>query len=71
MSIRIFVTGASGLLGSKLAEIASKEGHEVISGYNRNLPEKGTPVRFDLSGDNSIRKAVEQAQPEVVFHTAA
>jgi len=69
--MRILVTGGSGLLGSRLTEIALQEGHEVFSGYNRNLPEKGHPVQFDLAADNGILKAIDRSRPEVVFHTAA
>lgn len=69
--MRIFVTGGCGLLGSKLSQIALEQGHEVFSGHNHNLPEKGTPATLDLTVDNSIIKAVGLAQPEVIFHTAA
>lgn len=70
--MRIFITGGGGLLGSKLAEMALKEGHEVFSGYNHNLPGNGEPVKLDLAvNDNSISKAVDLARPEVIFHTAA
>lgn len=69
--MRILVTGGGGLLGSKLAEIAMEGGHEVFSGYNHNLPKKGAPVKFDLTVDSSISKAVDLARPEVIFHTAA
>lgn len=69
--MRIFVTGGGGLLGSKLAEIALEEGHKVFSGYNHNLPEKGMPVKFELTVDSSISKAVDLARPEAIFHTAA
>lgn len=71
VAMRIFITGGGGLLGSKLAEISLKEGFEVFSGYNHCLPEKGAPVKFDLAVDSSIRKAIDLARPEVVFHTAA
>ena len=47
--MRIFITGAGGLLGSKLAEVAAADGHDVFSGYNRSRPEVGVPVKFDLS----------------------
>lgn len=69
--MRIFITGGGGLLGSKLAELSLKEGYEVYSGYSHNLPEKGAPVRFDLTVDSSIRKAIDLVRPEVIFHTAA
>lgn len=69
--MRIFITGGGGLLGSKLAEIALEEGHKVFSGYNRNLPANGVPVRLDLSEDCSIDKAIDMARADVIFHTAA
>lgn len=69
--MRIFITGGGGLLGSRLAEIALEDGHDVFSGYNRNLPEIGEPIKLDLAMDSSISKAVAKARPEVVFHTAA
>lgn len=69
--MRIFITGGGGLLGSKLAEIALEEGHEVFSGYRHNVPKIGTPVKFDLTVASSIRKAVDLTRPEVVIHTAS
>ena len=41
LSMKIFITGGSGLLGSKVAEIAQARGDEVFSGYAHNLPEYG------------------------------
>lgn len=69
--MRIFITGGGGLLGSKLSEIAQEEGHEVFSGYNHNTLEKGPLVKFDLTVENTISKAVILSKPEVIFHTAA
>ena len=51
--------------------MAQEEGHEVFSGYSHSLPEKGMALKLDLVVDNSIQKAVEQVQPEIIFHTAA
>lgn len=45
--MRIFITGGSGLLESKVAEIALDKGYEVYSGYNSHKPEFGEPVKFD------------------------
>jgi dTDP-4-dehydrorhamnose reductase len=69
--MKIFITGGSGLLGSRMAEIASEEGHDVISGYCHNLPEYGKAVRFDLEDQSSIATAIRDAKPEVIYHTAA
>jgi len=69
--MRIFITGGGGLLGARLAGMAQEEGHDVFSGYNHSLPETGVPLKLDLTVDNSIHKAVDQARPEIIFHTAA
>jgi dTDP-4-dehydrorhamnose reductase len=69
--MRIFITGGGGLLGAKLAAMAQEEGYDVFSGYNHSMPETGVPLKLDLAVDNSIHKAVDQARPEIIFHTAA
>lgn len=69
--MKIFITGGSGLLGTKIAEIAHELGHETVSGYTHNIPAVGEPQRFDLADGNSIARAVDSIRPEVIFHTAA
>jgi dTDP-4-dehydrorhamnose reductase len=70
-NMKILITGGSGLLGAKLAQIALEKGHEVFLGYNHNKPEIGIPIHFDLRIEKSIRNILHEAQPEIVFHTAA
>ncbi len=69
--MRIFITGASGLLGNKVAEIALEKGWEVYSGYNSHKPEFGKPVKFDLANPDSIVKAIRDVKPDVIVHSAA
>ena len=69
--MRILVTGASGLLGSKIAEVAVKKGEEVYSAYNTHKPEYGKPIRLDLTDALSCKAAFEEARPEAVIHSAA
>jgi len=69
--VRVLITGAGGLLGSRLAEAFSKGGHEVYSGYFRNEPARGIPLRFDLCDEAGIGAAFERAKPDVVVHAAA
>jgi dTDP-4-dehydrorhamnose reductase len=69
--VRIFITGGGGLLGSRLARKALIEGHDVFSGYNHGIPENGIPIGLDLEVENSINKAIDQIQPEIIFHTAS
>ncbi len=67
----IFVTGGSGLLGSKVAEVALERGYEVYSGYNNHESVFGEPVKFDLANPDSVVKAVDEIKPDVIIHSAA
>jgi len=69
--MKILVTGASGLLGSKVAELALIEGHDVYSAYNQHLTHYGSPVKMDLTDLNSCRRVFENVRPEAVVHSAA
>jgi dTDP-4-dehydrorhamnose reductase len=69
--MKILVTGASGLLGSKVAELAFSEGHEVYSAFNQHTINHGSPVRMDLTDLDSCRRVFENIRPEAVVHSAA
>ena len=56
--MRIFVTGASGLLGSKITELATIAGHKVISGYATRTPDYGDIIRLDIRDEKSIFKRI-------------
>jgi dTDP-4-dehydrorhamnose reductase len=69
--LKLLITGASGLYGSKLAEIALQKGHVVYSGFNQDIPKSGIPIQFDVSNMNRIEEAFRKATPEVVVHAAS
>jgi dTDP-4-dehydrorhamnose reductase len=69
--MKILVTGASGLLGSKVAELTFSEGHEVYSAFNQHTINHGSPVRMDLTDLDSCRRVFENIRPEAVVHSAA
>ena len=71
ITLRILITGGSGLLGSKVAEIALERGYEVYSGYNSHKPEFGEPVKFNLANPDSVVKAIDDVKPDVIIHSAA
>jgi len=68
--MKLLVTGGSGLLGSKIAELAENE-YEVFSGYSSHEPEFGEPVRFDLVNEESVLRALKEVKPDVIVHSAA
>jgi len=69
--LKLLITGASGLYGSKLAELATARNYEVYSGYSRDQPASGAPVQFDVSDKNQVEDAFEKVNPAVVVHAAA
>lgn len=68
--MKLLITGASGLFGSKLAENAASTGYEVYSGYNQDYPPYGAPMRFDITEKTSVEKAFSEVVPDVVVHAA-
>jgi len=71
VALKIFVTGGSGLLGSKVAEIALEKGYDVYSGYHNHKPEFGKAVKFNLLGGNNIVNVINDIKPDVIIHSAA
>ena len=69
-SLKLLITGASGLFGSKLAEIATGKNYEVYSGYSQDRPIYGTAVQFDISDKNKVEETFKKIDPEVVVHAA-
>ena len=67
--MRIFITGGSGLVGSKIAEIAIDK-HEIYAGYCHIKPEFGVPVMLDLAKNTDL-DSISKIKPEVIIHTAA
>ena len=69
--MRMLVTGASGLLGTKLSEMALSQDHEVYSAYNTHRPLYGNPIQLDVSDKDAVEKAFRKIRPEVIVHAAA
>ncbi len=70
-TLKLLVTGASGLLGHKVAQLALKKGHEIYSIYKEHSINLGTPIKLDLTGQSEVFKVISRLKPELVIHTAA
>jgi len=69
--VKLLVTGASGLFGTKLCELATQKSWEVHSAHVQHKPPYGIPVRFDVSDRKAAEEVFRHVKPEVVVHSAA
>ena len=70
MTDRILVTGATGHLGSRVAERAADAGWSVVGTYLRAAT-RAAGERVDIRDLGAVRELVRRVRPEVVIHTAA
>ena len=74
--MRVFVTGASGAIGSRLVPQLIEAGHEVVGSHNSAASAEllralgAEPVRLDLLDAGAVRKAVLESEPEAIVHQA-
>ncbi len=68
--MKILITGASGLYGSKLARLALDRNFEVYSCDVSDLPVCGNFIKFDVSNKELVYEAFRRVSPDVVVHAA-
>jgi nucleoside-diphosphate-sugar epimerase len=75
-TMRIFLAGASGAIGSRLVPQLIDAGHEVIGthtspGSGERVRALGAkPVALDLLDARAVRKAVRETKPDAIVHEA-
>jgi nucleoside-diphosphate-sugar epimerase len=74
--MRVFVTGATGAIGTRLVPQLAERGHEVI-GTSRSAEKAGRlrahgaePVVLDVLDRDAVREAVLAARPDAIVHQA-
>jgi dTDP-4-dehydrorhamnose reductase len=68
---RLFITGASGALGSHVALLATQQGWDVYGTYFTNRPPLGGQwLRRDVGDRQAVMDVVRQIHPTAVVHTA-
>ena len=65
---RLFITGGSGLLGSKFQYVAG-DTHEIITTYHKNPGENS--VQFDVTNEKDVAEKITSLNPDAVVHAAA
>jgi nucleoside-diphosphate-sugar epimerase len=74
--MRVFVTGASGAIGSRLVPQLIDAGHDVTGTHHSPASAEllrrlgATPVKLDLLDARAVRAAVLEAEPEAIVHQA-
>ena len=68
--MKFLITGASGLLGSKLVAIALASGHEVHSLVHEHSTTE-PHVQLDITDQGAVEKTIGDNSPEVVVHAAS
>jgi len=69
--LKLLVTGASGLLGHKIVQLALKRGHEVYSLFNEHPTNFGNPVKLDLTNQSQVSETIIKLKPEAIVQAAA
>ncbi|MEU8264885.1 sugar nucleotide-binding protein [Micromonospora sp. NPDC048999] len=70
MTDRILVTGATGQLGSRVAERAAEAGWSVVGTHFRAATQIAGE-QLDIREPRAVRELVRRVRPDVVIHTAA
>ena len=72
--MKVFLTGASGLVGAAVARAAARRGHRVVGvvgGYAGAIEGVAAQFALDLTDETALHAAVLDAFPEAIFNCAA
>jgi dTDP-4-dehydrorhamnose reductase len=68
--MKLLITGASGLYGSKLAEMATYANHKVFSVHNQHPAIFGTPIQLEITDKAKVETTIANIMPDVIVHAA-
>jgi len=72
-SKRVLITGAGGFVGRRLTRrLVDNDRYTVFTATRRLQSIVGSnPLEFDLRDSDSVRRVIEAANPDIIFHLAA
>jgi len=68
--LKLLITGASGLYGSRLAQLALAKNFEVYSSDVQELTVWGNYVKMDISNKEVVDETFRRVKPDIVVHAA-
>ncbi|RKX35988.1 MAG: SDR family NAD(P)-dependent oxidoreductase [Verrucomicrobia bacterium] len=71
--MRLFLTGASGLVGSNILPVALRRGHEVIAvrgSWQGEIPGATQVIQVDLSDPHAVQSSILEAFPDAIINAA-
>ena len=71
--MKVFLTGASGLLGHAISAALNHSNHHVVSVWHKT-PIHGSPediIELDLTAPHALEKALLKTQPDAIINAAA
>lgn len=77
MSLKVFISGATGFVGSHLMEHLDSPAYEIYGSTFPEKPEeadetrKGQLLYLDIRSEKDISEAIKDIQPDWIFHLAA
>ncbi len=69
--MKLLVTGASGLFGSRLAKLAVSKQHQVYAVHSQHEASFGIPVKLDITDKENVAAEIGRARPDAVVHAAS
>jgi dTDP-4-dehydrorhamnose reductase len=68
--MKLLVTGASGLYGAKLAQLAVNSQHQVYALHSQHPAPHGTPIQVDITDKEKLQAEIQKIQPDGIVHAA-
>jgi dTDP-4-dehydrorhamnose reductase len=69
--LKLLITGASGLVGARLTEAASRASHDVVETYSQHQISRPNALQVDIRDKKTIETIMKKTSPDVTIHLAS